>query len=193
MRARRREEGRPGSAWSARDAGFPPGRPSRRPTARSPPWSRPSLRTARRWCGSPPAAGNRSSRRQTGPGRFPCRPTSRGATIRAASRTASATRRSTPTAGLHFTHELLGEIRARGVRTADLTLHVGLGTFRPIATETIEEHRIHTEPYEIPADTQRALFPPLGGRRVAVGTTTVRSIEDFLSDHEEPLGRAHLA
>ncbi len=98
-----------------------------------------------------------------------------------------------PTAGLHFTHELLGEIRARGVRTADLTLHVGLGTFRPIATETIEEHRIHTEPYEIPADTQRALFPPLGGRRVAVGTTTVRSIEDFLSDHEEPLGRAHLA
>jgi S-adenosylmethionine:tRNA ribosyltransferase-isomerase len=97
-----------------------------------------------------------------------------------------------PTAGLHFTHELLGEIRARGVLTADLTLHVGLGTFRPITAETIEAHRIHTEVYEIPADTQRALFPPLAGRRIAVGTTTVRSIEDFLADHGAPLGHAHL-
>lgn len=97
-----------------------------------------------------------------------------------------------PTAGLHFTPELLGTILARGVRTADLTLHVGLGTFRPIASATVEEHPIHSEIYEIPEATQRALFPPLAGRRIAVGTTSVRSIEDFLARHAAPLGRAHL-
>lgn len=68
-----------------------------------------------------------------------------------------------PTAGLHFTPSLLEAIRARGVAMADLTLHVGLGTFRPIATDTVEAHRIHGEPYEMPADTQRALFPPSWG------------------------------
>ncbi len=98
-----------------------------------------------------------------------------------------------PTAGLHFTPGLLDTIKARGVRTADLTLHVGLGTFRPIASETIEGHPIHTETYEIPAATQLALFPPLGGRRIAVGTTTVRSIEDFLANHGAPVGRTHVA
>jgi S-adenosylmethionine:tRNA ribosyltransferase-isomerase len=98
-----------------------------------------------------------------------------------------------PTAGLHFTPGLLASIEARGVRTADLTLHVGLGTFRPMATENVEDHPIHGEVYEIPAETQRALFPPLAGRRVAVGTTTVRSIEDFLAGHREPLGTADVA
>jgi S-adenosylmethionine:tRNA ribosyltransferase-isomerase len=98
-----------------------------------------------------------------------------------------------PTAGLHFTPGLLGELEARGVRTADLTLHVGLGTFRPIATETIEAHPIHTEIYEIPARTQEALFLPVGGRRVAVGTTTVRSIEDFLSGNRAPLGETRIS
>jgi S-adenosylmethionine:tRNA ribosyltransferase-isomerase len=98
-----------------------------------------------------------------------------------------------PTAGLHFTPGLLGSLEARGVRTADLTLHVGLGTFRPIATETVEAHPIHSEIYEIPARTQAALFPPLGGRRVAVGTTTVRSIEDFLAGHRAPLGEARVS
>jgi S-adenosylmethionine:tRNA ribosyltransferase-isomerase len=98
-----------------------------------------------------------------------------------------------PTAGLHFTPGLLAEIRARGVRTEDLTLHVGLGTFRPIATATVEAHPIHGELYEIPVDAQRALFPPLAGRRIAVGTTTVRSIEDFLSTHGKPLRRPHAA
>jgi S-adenosylmethionine:tRNA ribosyltransferase-isomerase len=98
-----------------------------------------------------------------------------------------------PTAGLHFTPGILEDIRGRGVRTADLTLHVGLGTFRPIATETVEAHPIHGEIYEIPDETQRALFPPLAGRRVAVGTTSVRSIEDFLARHEAPLGRSHIA
>jgi len=98
-----------------------------------------------------------------------------------------------PTAGLHFTTAMLGHIRDLGVRTADLTLHVGLGTFRPISTDTVEAHPIHSEAYEMPADAQRALFPPLGGRRIAVGTTTVRSIEDFLTAHAAPLRRAHLA
>jgi S-adenosylmethionine:tRNA ribosyltransferase-isomerase len=98
-----------------------------------------------------------------------------------------------PTAGLHFTPALLEQVARMGVRTADVTLHVGLGTFRPIATETIERHPIHSEAYEIPEATQRALFPPLAGRRVAVGTTTVRSVEDFLARHAAPLGRTHLA
>lgn len=111
-----------------------------------------------------------------------------------------------PTAGLHFTPELLVALAARGVRTADLTLHVGLGTFRPIATATIEEHPIHSEVYEMPVATQRALFPPGGpsnfraapvksprGRRIAVGTTTARSIEDFLSRHELPLEHPHIS
>ncbi len=98
-----------------------------------------------------------------------------------------------PTAGLHFTPEVLGRIQAKGVRTADLTLHVGLGTFRPIATETVEAHPIHSEIYEIPVGTQRALFPPHSGRRVAVGTTTVRSVEDFLSGHDSPGDSAYMA
>ena len=92
-----------------------------------------------------------------------------------------------PTAGLHFTPELLAALTAQGVRTADLTLHVGLGTFRPIATETVAAHEIHRELYEIPAATQHALFPPRAGRRIAVGTTAVRTVEDFLSVHSAPL------
>jgi len=98
-----------------------------------------------------------------------------------------------PTAGLHFTPELLDRARALGVRTADLTLHVGLGTFRPIASDTVEAHPIHSELYEIPVGTQEALFPPVAGRRIAVGTTTVRSVEDFLSRHGEPLAVPWLA
>jgi len=86
-----------------------------------------------------------------------------------------------PTAGLHFTPELLAILKEQGVGHADLTLHVGLGTFKPITTATIEEHAIHRELYEIPVVTQQALFPPLPGRRIAIGTTSVRSIEDFLS------------
>ena len=67
----------------------------------------------------------------------------------------------------------------QGVQPADLTLHVGLGTFRPISTDTIEAHDIHHELYELPASTRRILAKP-PGRRVAVGTTTVRSLEDYL-------------
>jgi S-adenosylmethionine:tRNA ribosyltransferase-isomerase len=93
-----------------------------------------------------------------------------------------------PTAGLHFTPELLAVFVGRGIEFADLTLHVGLGTFRPIATAHIEDHPIHREVYEIPVATQARLFaPPGAGRRVAVGTTTVRSVEDFLGRHAAPL------
>ncbi|MBI5380980.1 MAG: tRNA preQ1(34) S-adenosylmethionine ribosyltransferase-isomerase QueA [Opitutae bacterium] len=98
-----------------------------------------------------------------------------------------------PTAGLHFTPALLTELTTRGVQTRDVTLHVGLGTFKPIATERIEDHAIHRELYELPAETQRALFPPRSGRRIAVGTTTVRTIEDFLRRHPAPATEAVLA
>jgi S-adenosylmethionine:tRNA ribosyltransferase-isomerase len=92
-----------------------------------------------------------------------------------------------PTAGLHFSPELLATVTALGIPFVDITLHVGLGTFRPITTETIEAHAIHRERYEIPSPTQRALFPPLAGRRIAIGTTAVRAMEDFLATHPAPL------
>jgi S-adenosylmethionine:tRNA ribosyltransferase-isomerase len=98
-----------------------------------------------------------------------------------------------PTAGLHFTPGLLAGLDGRGIRTADITLSVGLGTFQPISTETIEAHPIHTERYELAPASQRALFPPLSGRRIAVGTTSARAIEDFLASCPEPLDRVHRA
>lgn len=92
-----------------------------------------------------------------------------------------------PTAGLHFTPELLGELMARGIGVRDLTLHVGLGTFRPISTDNIEDHAIHRELYEVPLATQQSLFNPTG-RRIAIGTTSVRTLEDFASKHSAPAG-----
>ncbi len=93
-----------------------------------------------------------------------------------------------PTAGLHFTPELLAQLAGQGVGATDLTLHVGLGTFRPITTTQVEDHAIHREVYEISAAAQQALFST-PGRRVAVGTTSVRTLEDFLSTHSAPTGR----
>ena len=98
-----------------------------------------------------------------------------------------------PTAGLHFTPELFDTLAAKGVTTAEVTLHVGLGTFKPIDTATVEEHPIHREIYEIPAATQQALFDPRTGRRIAVGTTSVRSIEAFLTANTAPLTHPHIA
>ena len=93
-----------------------------------------------------------------------------------------------PTAGLHFTPELLGRLATQGVACADLTLHVGLGTFRPIAADHIEDHAIHREVYEISPACQEALAHTTG-RRIAVGTTAVRTIEDFLATHPEAAKR----
>jgi S-adenosylmethionine:tRNA ribosyltransferase-isomerase len=100
-----------------------------------------------------------------------------------------------PTAGLHFTPELLATLAGQGIGFADVTLHVGLGTFRPISTETIDGHEIHREVYEIPAETLRVLAgasahpsrksePARSGRRIAVGTTTVRTIEHYLAGNQ---------
>jgi S-adenosylmethionine:tRNA ribosyltransferase-isomerase len=97
-----------------------------------------------------------------------------------------------PTAGLHFTPELLAALTAQGVGTAEVTLHVGLGTFKPIATATVEAHAIHRERCELPVATQRALLAP-SGRRVAVGTTSVRAVENFLAGHTVPLAEPHIA
>jgi len=96
-----------------------------------------------------------------------------------------------PTAGLHFTPELLTQLSDLGVATAEVTLHVGLGTFKPIAAAAVEEHPIHRELYELPVTTQHALFST-PGRRVAVGTTTVRSVEDFLSTHTTAQDHTHV-
>ncbi|MDR2586696.1 MAG: tRNA preQ1(34) S-adenosylmethionine ribosyltransferase-isomerase QueA [Coriobacteriales bacterium] len=84
-----------------------------------------------------------------------------------------------PTAGLHFTDELLEQLRAAGVQTAFVTLHVGLGTFRPVQTDAIEDHRMHEEFYHIPAATAAAITAAKreGRRIVCVGTTSVRTLE----------------
>lgn len=83
-----------------------------------------------------------------------------------------------PTAGLHFTEEVIRRLQTVGHDFADLTLHVGLGTFRPIQTEDVEQHVMHEECYEIPSDTLRKLHHPDGKRILAVGTTALRTIED---------------
>lgn len=86
-----------------------------------------------------------------------------------------------PTAGLHFTPAILEALEKRGIQSFDLTLHVGLDTFRPIATRTIEDHVIHREFYEIPAATCRAINSAPIGSRLAVGTTSLRTLEDYSS------------
>ncbi|MDR0875898.1 MAG: tRNA preQ1(34) S-adenosylmethionine ribosyltransferase-isomerase QueA [Clostridiales Family XIII bacterium] len=84
-----------------------------------------------------------------------------------------------PTAGLHFTEKLLERIRALGAETAFVTLHVGLGTFRPVKTERVEDHVMHLEPYHISEETARRINAAKAeGRRViCVGTTSVRTLE----------------
>ena len=84
-----------------------------------------------------------------------------------------------PTAGLHFTHELLEKIRARGARVCFVTLHVGLGTFAPVKAELLEEHVMHEERFALNAETAEALreAKSVGRRIVAAGTTTLRVLE----------------
>ena len=84
-----------------------------------------------------------------------------------------------PTAGLHFTSEILDRLKQRGIETAEVTLHVGLGTFQPIHTERVEDHKLHREHYEISPATAESVTRALEEKRrvVAVGTTTVRTLE----------------
>ena len=84
-----------------------------------------------------------------------------------------------PTAGLHFTPEILEQLRSRGIETANITLHVGLGTFQPIHAQRVEDHRLHTESYSISPEAAVKINAALARKRrvVAVGTTTVRTLE----------------
>lgn len=84
-----------------------------------------------------------------------------------------------PTAGLHFTRELLKKIEDKGVKLVYLTLHVGLGTFRPVSEENIEDHKMHSEFYRLTEDAAKTLneVKVNGGRIVATGTTSIRTLE----------------
>ena len=84
-----------------------------------------------------------------------------------------------PTAGLHFTPEILAELRQRGVQIETITLHVGLGTFQPVRAENVEDIRLHAEHYTLPAATAEAVNAALreGRRIIAAGTTTTRTLE----------------
>ena len=84
-----------------------------------------------------------------------------------------------PTAGLHFTSEMLDQLREQGIRTAFVTLHVGLGTFRPVKEENIDDHKMHSEHIFLPQDTAEIInrTKQEGGRVIAVGTTSCRTLE----------------
>ena len=90
-----------------------------------------------------------------------------------------------PTAGLHFTKELLEQIEAKGVTTAYVTLHVGLGTFRPVKEENVLEHHMHSEYYQVPESEAEKINSAKknGGRIICVGTTSCRTVESA-SDEE---------
>lgn len=97
-----------------------------------------------------------------------------------------------PTAGLHFTPEMLDDLRAKGINTAFVTLHVGLGTFRPVKEENVLDHKMHSEHYFLPQSTADLINDTRknGGRIIAVGTTTCRTLEsvatfyDKIEEHE---------
>lgn len=90
-----------------------------------------------------------------------------------------------PTAGLHFTEKLLADIKNKGVHIAFITLHVGLGTFRPVNVESIEEHEMHAEFYHMTEETANLLneVKKNGGRIISVGTTSTRTLETIASRH----------
>lgn len=92
-----------------------------------------------------------------------------------------------PTAGLHFTPELLEKIRAKGVQIGFVTLHVGIGTFRPVKADDIEDHKMHAEHYHISEETAKLIRETKqnGGRVIAVGTTSCRTLESVATFHGE--------
>jgi S-adenosylmethionine:tRNA ribosyltransferase-isomerase len=89
-----------------------------------------------------------------------------------------------PTAGLHFDDDILAKLAGRGIETAQVTLHVGAGTFRPVRAERVEDHRMHAEVLRVPEETAAAIAATRarGGRVVAVGTTVVRALESAVDD-----------
>lgn len=92
-----------------------------------------------------------------------------------------------PTAGLHFTKEMLENIRAMGVNIAYVTLHVGLGTFRPVKVEDVTQHKMHTEHYYIPEEAAKTINETRknGGRVICVGTTSCRTVESCAKKYGE--------
>ena len=94
-----------------------------------------------------------------------------------------------PTAGLHFTKELLDTIAEKGVHLAYITLHVGIGTFRPVTVDRVEDHKMHAEFYQLSEETAALLnnVKEKGGRLIAVGTTTTRTLETIAGKHNGKL------
>ena len=92
-----------------------------------------------------------------------------------------------PTAGLHITEELLEKVREKGVKTAKVTLHVGIGTFRPVKVENIEDHHMHFEEYEVSEEAAKTVNETIeaGGRIISVGTTSSRTLESAAVFDEE--------
>ncbi|MCI5728428.1 MAG: tRNA preQ1(34) S-adenosylmethionine ribosyltransferase-isomerase QueA [Clostridia bacterium] len=90
-----------------------------------------------------------------------------------------------PTAGLHFTPELMEKIRRKGIAIGFVTLHVGLGTFRPVSVENVLDHKMHAEHYSMPAETAELIQKTKqnGGRVIAVGTTSCRTLESVAAQH----------
>jgi S-adenosylmethionine:tRNA ribosyltransferase-isomerase len=90
-----------------------------------------------------------------------------------------------PTAGLHFTDEIFQTLEKQGVKKAEVTLHVGLGTFRPVDAENVEDHRMEPERYAVSAETAKRIQETraAGGRVVAVGSTSVRTLESVAAEH----------
>lgn len=91
-----------------------------------------------------------------------------------------------PTAGLHFTPELLDRLREKGVDITFITLHVGLGTFRPVSVDTIEDHTMHAEYYDVTEEAATTInrAKERGGKVIAVGTTSTRTLETIASEHD---------
>lgn len=94
-----------------------------------------------------------------------------------------------PTAGLHFTKEMLQALREKGVETAFVTLHVGLGTFRPVKEDDVLQHKMHSEHYHLPQETVDKIMQTKqnGGRVIAVGTTSCRTLEAVATEHDGKL------
>ena len=92
-----------------------------------------------------------------------------------------------PTAGLHFTTELMDRIKAKGIKIAYVTLHVGLGTFRPVKVDDVTKHKMHSEHYEVPEETAKLINETKknGGRVIAVGTTSCRTLESVAATYGE--------